>query len=139
MVKYGSPTRLRDHHVKRMIVEDVEQPHDRATFPGRPRVVDFTAFSAHNPFELGVSSEQIAAGFYTRLGSLQERNRTFYNGAAFHTHDSGLLWQFSDDQAVRSILSTAFRPAPAGPRCHTGCSARVRWSGRAGAQSSASW
>ena len=104
-VKYGSPTRLRDHDVKQRIVEDVERLHDRATFPGRPRVVDFTVFSAHNPFELRVSSEKIAAGFYTQLGSLQGRNRTFYNGAAFHTHDSGLLWQFSNDHVLPLMLA----------------------------------
>ena len=31
-----------------------------------------------------------------KLNALQGRNRTFYTGAAFHTHDSSLLWQFTE-------------------------------------------
>nr|BFF21828.1 hypothetical protein GCM10025730_53490 [Promicromonospora thailandica] len=43
-----------------------------------------------------MSAEAVRAGFYRRLGSLQGRNRTFYSGAAFHTHDSSLIWQFTE-------------------------------------------
>ncbi len=104
-VKYGSATRLRDRDVKRRIVDDIERLHDSTIFPTRPRVTEFTVFSAHNPFEMRVSSDEIGAGFYTTLGSLQGRNRTFYNGAAFHTHDSGLLWQFSNDHVLPLLLA----------------------------------
>jgi hypothetical protein len=43
-----------------------------------------------------VPTGAIKAGFYRKLYALQGRNRTFYTGAAFHTHDSSLLWQFTE-------------------------------------------
>lgn len=104
-VKYGSTTRLSDNDVKRRIVADVERLHDPATFTSPPRVTDFVTFAGHNPFELRVSADRIGAGFYSTLGSLQGRNRTYYNGAAFHTHDSSLLWQFSNNHVLPLLLA----------------------------------
>jgi len=104
--KYGSGVRLSDREVQRNIVDDVRRLHDPATFPSQPRVEEFVVFSAHNPFELRVSSPEIAAGFYTRLNALQGRNHTYYNGAAFQTHDSSLIWQYSHDTVLPLILST---------------------------------
>jgi hypothetical protein len=104
-VKYGSPTRLPDAEVKRRIVADIERLHDPVLFPTRPRVTEFATFAGHNPFELRVSADRIAAGFYTTLGSLQGRNRTYYNGAAFHPHDSSVLWQFTDSHVLPLLLA----------------------------------
>ena len=78
---------------------------DPATFVAPPRVDDIVVFSAHTPFELHVTAEEIAAGFYTTLGSLQGRNHTFYNGAAFDTHDSSLLWQFTKNHVLPLVLA----------------------------------
>ena len=104
-VKYGSATNLDDAEVRERIVADVHRLNDPQTFPTPPRVTAFETFSAHNPFELRVSSNEIAGGFYTALESLQGRNHTFYNGAAFHTHDSSLLWQFTNDHVLPLILA----------------------------------
>jgi hypothetical protein len=38
----------------------------------------------------------IKKGFYKELYGLQGQRRTYYTGAAFHTHDSSLLWQFTE-------------------------------------------
>jgi hypothetical protein len=104
-IKFGSPTFLSDDEVRRRIVNDVRRLHDPTDFPTPPRVTEFVTFSGHNPFELRVQPEEIANGFYTTLGSLQGRNHTFYNGAAFHTHDSSLLWQFTVDHVLPKILA----------------------------------
>ncbi|HEX3777176.1 MAG TPA: FAD-dependent oxidoreductase [Polyangiaceae bacterium] len=103
--KYGSGVRLSDGEVQANIVNDVRRLHDPSTFPAQPRVQAFTVFSAHNPFELRVSSPEIAAGFYTRLNALQGRNHTYYNGAAFQTHDSSLIWRYSHDTVLPLILA----------------------------------
>jgi hypothetical protein len=103
--KYGSAVRLSDLEVQRNIVDDVRRLHDPATFPTPPRVEEFTIFSAHNPFELRVSSPEINAGFYTRLNALQGHNHTYYNGAAFQTHDSSLIWQYSHDTVLPLLLA----------------------------------
>ena len=57
---------------------------------------DLEIFRSHVPFELTVGTADIAAGFYRSLGALQGRNHTYYTGAAFHTHDSSLLWRFTE-------------------------------------------
>jgi hypothetical protein len=104
-IKYGSATCLDDAEVRERIVADVHRLNDSQSFPTPPRVTAFKTFSAHNPFELRVTPNEIAGGFYTALESLQGRNHTFYNGAAFHTHDSSLLWQFTNDHVLPLILA----------------------------------
>ncbi|KAI9843740.1 MAG: hypothetical protein M1838_002483 [Thelocarpon superellum] len=52
-------------------------------------------FESHTPFELTVPAAAIAGGFYKQLYALQGHRSTFYTGAAFHTHNSALLWQFT--------------------------------------------
>jgi hypothetical protein len=104
-IKYGSTTWLPDAEVKRRVVADIQRLHDPATFTAPPRVEEILAFGAHTPFEMHVTSEEIAAGFYTTLGSLQGRNHTFYNGAAFDTHDSSLLWQFTKNHVLPLVLA----------------------------------
>jgi hypothetical protein len=52
--------------------------------------------SSHSPFELTVSPDDIAGGFYRQVNALQGHRHTYYNGGAFHTHDSSLLWQFTE-------------------------------------------
>jgi NAD(P)-binding Rossmann-like domain len=93
-VKYGSPTQLSDLQVKADIVASVIRLRTAGTLPTTPP--DFAAYASHSPFELTVPTKAIKAGFYRNLYALQGRNRTFYTGAAFHTHDSSLLWQFTE-------------------------------------------
>ena len=66
-----------------------------------PDLADFAIFSSHTPFNLHVPASTIKKGFYKDLYALQGRKRFWYTGAAFHTHDSTLLWQFSAGIAER--------------------------------------
>jgi NAD(P)-binding Rossmann-like domain len=93
-VKYGSPTQLSDAQVKADIVASVKRLRTAGTLP--TTTPEFAAFASHSPFELTVPTNAIKAGFYRNLYALQGRNRTYYTGAAFHTHDSSLLWQFTE-------------------------------------------
>jgi hypothetical protein len=56
----------------------------------------FADFSGHVPYELTVSAQDVAAGFYSRLYALQGRRSTYWNGAAFQAHDSELLWRYAE-------------------------------------------
>ena len=93
-VKYGSSVPLPEHQVRRNIVADIRRLAAAGTLP--VTLDGLEIFRAHVPFELTVSTADIAAGFYRELTALQGRNRTYYNGAAFHTHDSSMLWQFTE-------------------------------------------
>lgn len=62
-----------------------------------PRSTPELAFLAsHGPFGLHVSAESIANGFYQSLYKLQGKRRSYWTGAAWHTHDSSLLWNFTE-------------------------------------------
>ena len=93
-VKYGSPRQLPEAQVKADILASVRRLRAAGTIDaGTP---GFAVFASHSPFELTVSPAAVRAGFYRKLYALQGRNRTFYTGAAFHTHDSSMLWQFTE-------------------------------------------
>ena len=53
-------------------------------------------FSIHTPYEVYVSSDQIAKGFYNKLFALQGQRNTYWTGAAFVTHSSAAIWNYTD-------------------------------------------
>ena len=56
----------------------------------------FVTYRNHTPFALTVTPEAIEGGFYERLNGLQGRRGIWFTGAAFQTHDSSLLWEFTE-------------------------------------------
>jgi hypothetical protein len=82
---------LPDAQVRRDIRTEIERVAKAGTYP----VVfeDLVVFSGHVPFELHVPPQAIAGGFYRRLNALQGHNRTYYSGAAFHSHNSTRIWE----------------------------------------------
>ena len=93
-VKVGSASPLSDEHVQALIVDSVQRL--RITSTSNDTTPTFAAYESHTPFELTVSKEAIQAGFYRDLYALQGQLHTWYTGAAFHTHDSALLWRFTE-------------------------------------------
>lgn len=89
-VKYGSPAPLPAARVRRDIRADIERVARAGTYP--VRFEELEVFASHTPFELHVPPAAIAGGFYRRLNALQGRHRTFYTGAAFHSHNSTRIW-----------------------------------------------
>ncbi|EOD45632.1 putative amine flavin-containing superfamily protein [Neofusicoccum parvum UCRNP2] len=63
----------------------------------------FVAFSDHGPFEMVVGADAVAGGFYRRLGALQGYRGVWWTGAAWHTHDSSLLWRFTEGVVERLV------------------------------------
>ena len=60
---------------------------------GAFEIIDFTS---HTPYEVFVPSAQIEKGFYNRLFGLQGRRNTYWTGAAFVTHSSAAIWNFTE-------------------------------------------
>ena len=92
---FGAQEPLPNPAVEVLIQLQVESLSRAGTYPAR--FEGFQIFSNHSPFQLGVTGEQIGAGFYTQMNSLQGRHNTYYNGAAFQTNDSSLIWQFTEE------------------------------------------
>ncbi|MCJ1318616.1 hypothetical protein MMC15_003946 [Xylographa vitiligo] len=57
--------------------------------------LEFVAFSSHTPFKLVVSANDISSGFYKGLEGLQGHKNTYWTGAAFLSHSSGELWNYT--------------------------------------------
>lgn len=92
-VKYGSVGALPDAQVREQIISDVQKIKIAGKQSTTP---ELAIYSSHTPFELTVPPQAIADGFYKQLYGLQGKRHTYYTGAAFHTHDSSLLWQFTE-------------------------------------------
>ncbi|KAI0833181.1 FAD/NAD(P)-binding domain-containing protein [Hypoxylon sp. FL0890] len=104
-VYYGSPKVLSDDDVKADILANVRRIQQARGIPTNS-TPDWLAFSNHSPFNLMVSNEAIQDGFYAKLFALQGQRHTFYNGAAWHTQDSSVLWQFTEDYILPILLAS---------------------------------
>ncbi|MET8153213.1 FAD-dependent oxidoreductase [Actinoplanes sp. NPDC049668] len=93
-VKYGSTTPLPEAQVRRNIRADIERVATAGTFP--LVFQDLEVFKSHTPFELHVTPQAIAGGFYRRLNALQGRNNTYYSGGAFNSHNSTRIWDAAE-------------------------------------------
>lgn len=97
-VRYSSSEEMSDSVVK----EDMLRTFDRVRFSvirdGTEKLepAELLAYSSHAPFDLHVPVEEIADGFYNRLDDLQGYRSTWYSGAAFVSHSTGALWNFTD-------------------------------------------
>ncbi|KAJ6022083.1 FAD/NAD(P)-binding domain-containing protein [Penicillium herquei] len=103
-VKYGSPSTLPDLYVKSEIVSYIRQLQAGGLAERILGEPNFVAFKSHAPFELTVSTDHIANGFYEELYELQGYRNTWYTGAAFHTQDSAMLWNFTYSYVLPRLL-----------------------------------
>jgi len=99
-VQFGSQTELSDTEARQAVISSVKSLEFAGKVPSEP---ELAVFASHIPFELTVPASAIASGFYKDLYALQGRRSTYYVGAAFHTHDSSLLWEFSESLLPKVI------------------------------------
>jgi hypothetical protein len=88
-VKFGSNISKSAAQVQSQIIAETSR-----AIPGKH--AQFEVLIDHGPYALRVSSELIRSGFYQSLNDRQGRRRSFWTGAAWHTHDSSLLWNFTE-------------------------------------------
>ncbi len=68
---------------------------------GAAKALNIIDFSSHTPYEVFVSSDQIAKGFYNKLFALQGQRNTYWTGAAFVTHSSAAIWNYTDQLVTK--------------------------------------
>lgn len=102
--KYGSDTVLPDAQVKSNIIADLERLHQVGTF-NKTIKPEIFIYSNHSPFELNVPAKDIADGFYRKLYALQGKRQTYYTGAAFQSHDSSLIWNYTEAYVIPGITA----------------------------------
>jgi hypothetical protein len=105
-VKFGSPSTLSIDEVKSSVAASVSAlAATGGAVPGANAdgTIEWAAFNPHVPFELTVSVEAIRNGFYRELYALQGLRDTWYTGASWHTHDSSMLWEFTEGIVGRML------------------------------------
>ncbi|CZR60575.1 uncharacterized protein PAC_10471 [Phialocephala subalpina] len=90
---FGANQTIPDQQGQHQILSDLKQLQVAGKGRSNP---EFVIYTSHTPFELTVPTAAIAGGFYQQLYGLQGTRNTFYTGAAWHTQDSSLLWQFTE-------------------------------------------
>ncbi|EXL66823.1 hypothetical protein FOPG_17026 [Fusarium oxysporum f. sp. conglutinans race 2 54008] len=65
--------------------------------------VTFPYITNHVPYDLHVNVEEIAKGFYTELLELEGSLNTYWTGAAFAGHNSGLIWKWHDGTVLPAL------------------------------------
>jgi Flavin containing amine oxidoreductase len=93
-VLFGADAPVPNAIVGQTIQETIRRIAAAGTYP--VQLLGCDLYRNHTPFEMMVSPEDIAGGYYNVLNSLQGRHNTFYTGAAFQTNDSTLIWQFTE-------------------------------------------
>jgi len=88
---------ISDQQMEYDVMASIRRMRDAGTLPDTDEPTpEFAIFSGHTPFEVYVPASAIASGFYNRLFALQGRKNTYWTGAAFVTHDSTLIWQYTE-------------------------------------------
>jgi hypothetical protein len=103
-IKYGSPHAVPDEYVQQQIIGYVKQLQALGFTGNKTSEPEFVRYNNHAPFELTVSPGAIQAGFYKNLYGLQGYRNTWYTGAAFHTQDSSMLWNFTESYVLPHLL-----------------------------------
>lgn len=89
-IKFGSNATMTFEQIRDQVVAETM----RVIPASAPQ---FATFLSHGPFALRVSADLIKNGFYQAMNQLQGRRRSYWTGAAWHVHDSSLLWNFTDN------------------------------------------
>ncbi|KAJ5122678.1 hypothetical protein N7448_003811 [Penicillium atrosanguineum] len=103
-IKYGSPHSVPDDFVQNEILSYIKKLQANGYAEKVSGEPEFVAYKSHAPFELTVSRDRIAKGFYNDLYSLQGHRNTWYTGAAFHTQDSSMIWNYTESYVLPELL-----------------------------------
>ncbi|KAL8659922.1 MAG: hypothetical protein Q9202_006903 [Teloschistes flavicans] len=93
--------------VKKALKDTIARLSAAGTLPKNAgKKLELIDFTSHSPYEVYVSSDEIAKGFYNKLFALQGQRNTYWTGAAFVTHSSAAIWNFTD-QLVTKMWAAA--------------------------------
>jgi hypothetical protein len=65
---------------------------------------EFVAYTSHAPFYLQANAEDIQAGIYDDMNSLQGISSTYWSGAALRAQDSSMLWKYNEEVVLPMVL-----------------------------------
>ncbi|KAJ5032339.1 uncharacterized protein L3040_008946 [Drepanopeziza brunnea f. sp. 'multigermtubi'] len=72
---------------------------------GSSAAATFPYSADHAPYNVRVSMDDISQGFYKKLLALQGQRNTYWTGAAFAAHNSGLIWKYNLETIVPGVIA----------------------------------
>lgn len=108
LFQFGTKTNqvLSNDEVKAEIVASLNRLRAAGTLPKSSGATPgYSIFSNHSPYEVYVSAAQISKAFYSKLFALQGKKNTFWTGAAFVTHDSTMIWEYTETLIAKIVAS----------------------------------
>ena len=95
---------LTNQQAEDVVVADVERLRAAGTIPESAAKPTFPIFSSHNPFEVYLEAGDVKKGLYNKQFALQGKKNTWWTGAAFVTHDSSEIWEYTEG-LIRDIAA----------------------------------
>ncbi|KAJ5910077.1 hypothetical protein N7504_004720 [Penicillium tannophilum] len=91
---YRSPVAVTQREVEASTIAAIRKLQKAGNYTAtNPTVVEYRS---HTPFKLKVTAEAIRNGFYEELYGLQGKRSTWYTGAAMVSHNTGVIWNFTN-------------------------------------------
>lgn len=106
-VWYGSIEPMSEEEVKANILASLSRVQHATQYKSpkgtKPEIVQF---NDHSPYELTVSVDAIKNGFYNQANALQGQTNTWWTGAAWESHDSSAIWNFTEYEILPRVLKS---------------------------------
>lgn len=102
---FTSPYYLSDDQVKNKVLETIAKVVTANNF-NTTVTPKFASFHNHSPYWVTAGHKAVRDGFYSRLNGLQGQKNTFYTGAAWQTHDSSLIWDWSERILLPMVIES---------------------------------
>lgn len=100
---YRSPSHMTRLAIEQAAIRAIQNLQKAQNFTiTNPNIIKF---KSHTPFKLSVSAQAIQDGFYSDLYALQGKRSTWYTGAAFISHNGGVLWKFTQALLPRIVAA----------------------------------
>ncbi|KAJ5464212.1 hypothetical protein N7475_007347 [Penicillium sp. IBT 31633x] len=102
-VWYRSLYHVKRKEVERSAIQAIQNIQKAQNYTiTNPQIIKY---KSHWPFKLTVSAQAINDGFYSDLYALQGQRSTWYTGAAFISHNGGVIWNFTQALLPRIVAA----------------------------------
>ncbi|RAQ55667.1 amine oxidase [Aspergillus flavus] len=103
-VHFSSRFPVSEEQVKAGIVKGISSIRETQGIDGTD--LEFVRLANHSPYQMTVSADAIAHGFYQELNALQGERHTYYTGATFDSHNTPQIWNFTEQLLQEQILKS---------------------------------
>ncbi|KAL0940022.1 amine oxidase [Colletotrichum truncatum] len=97
---------LNSHGAQQLVERSLERLSEAGTIPNITQSrIEFKAWADHGAMQLHVSNEDLRAGFFTQLYSLQGRRSTYFTGGAWSAQFTTILWEYNNQFVLPKLLA----------------------------------